>query len=411
MAISNNLTTNSISINNSQNSNISKSENAANGNFAGLTVKKSVTPEDSPVGIKANDKIANNNINATTSASVRVTGATVQEIKSQGPFQGSKVNPSSPPTNSSLAKDSVNNGKIYRVSAPGVNPNSQPLVFVNGINTDTKTAQDSAAQLSKITGKPVDLVYNNSDPAVGAKKTLDHFVNEAKQQASKDYDNFNLLQKAGYETAAVAANQASGGLSHLTGKDIYTNQKITQEIQRVGLGSDVAAEWAKNNTLHNPPAAQALANNLLSQLKANPAKPVNVVAYSQGGAILSKAVQYLKNNGVSDKDISRLNILTLGAAANVRDFQNAKVLSLSHEHDVVPQYFGDLRGSFGRNVNPLELGSLLTKGFGLEQHLNYLPGQASDTSKGDPQIANLIQRWLNGGISPTAITLNDFKSK
>jgi|GEM_PF-3552906 FOG: TPR repeat len=84
----------------------------------------------------------------------------------------SEKNPAAPEAGDALTSDARFNGKVFEVSAEGVNAYKDPIFYVNGINTSLKDATAAAKQLSRETNTPVSLVYNNSSLATAVEKGL-----------------------------------------------------------------------------------------------------------------------------------------------------------------------------------------------------------------------------------------------
>lgn len=86
--------------------------------------------------------------------------------------------------------------------------------------------------------------------------------------------------------------------------------------------------------------------------------------------------------------LARVQVLTLGGAANANDFPPAvNVTSIAHQTDIVSQYFGANRAAFGRG----DLGdfvNFIREGFGMRQHLNYLGANSN------PEVARQMQDWV-----------------
>lgn len=208
-------------------------------------------------------------------------------------------------------KDRSFNGKAFTVVASNANANKDPILYVNGIDTTLAKAKKDAETLSKQTGTPITLIYNNS------------------------------AIRGGLEQAYNSGNR---------------------------------------NFLINPPAAQTLANLLLSRKPGD--KDALVLGFSQGAAIVAEATKRMEKCRPSNGELCNVRVLTIGGAAQSNDFSKCVTLSgLAHENDLVSQ-------SFGQNdrFNP--------RAFSLEQHTNYLR---------DPATQKLIKDWVNGDAFPFTI--------
>lgn len=315
-----------------------------------------------------------------TSATTAAAGPT--RLFPRGPITGAGPNPSAPPRVSPLAADSHLNGAAFRVTAPGVNPNAAPpVIVVNGIMTPFSGAASLAQEVSRVTGRPVEMVYNNSDPAVAAGIALAHHARQARARAEADYNNLPLPVRL-----AMGLNPAN--------REAFILGRTTRYLAEATV-NPATADWVKRNTLQNPPAAQTQANMILSQLENYPNSPVRVVGYSQGAAISAEALRLVERHlvqqhgrAVADQMLARVQVLTLGGAANANDYPSAvNVTSIAHQTDIVGQYFGANRDAFGRG----DIGdfvNFIREGFGMRQHLNYLG------ANGNPEVARRMQDWM-----------------
>jgi hypothetical protein len=326
----------------------------------------------------------------------------------RGPFSGdTRANAAPFPGDSPNAADNAKNGHSYRISAEGVNPKGTPIIFVNGVNTDLATAKQSAAELSRITGRPVDLTYNGSDPKTGGQATVDHFRREG---------------EAEYE-------RATPGFVRVFDQDYISHRNQAGIANAINAASsEKGPDWAKKNILENPPAATAAANNILNQLNATEGSqaPVRVVGYSQGGSITAEALRqvntHLTNTVGADKAkqmMSRVNVMTLGGASNRQDYANANVTNfraITHDTDIISQYLGENRAALGQGQNGANIVTnfnRMTSAFSLGQHTNYLPGMAGGRSQGDPAIDGVIRDWMKpgGGQGQSLTVLPDFNAR
>ncbi len=293
-------------------------------------------------------------------------------------------NPAVPPARSDLARDSHLNGQTFRVTGQGANPNAgPPVIVVNGIHTRQADAAALARDISRITGRSVDLVYNNSDRNVAGGTVVSRVTEQAWARAEADYNRLPW--------PARLAMGAEGRNGFILGRAT----RYTAE-----LGADPAtADWAKRNVLQNPPAAQTQANLVLSQLREHNG-PVRVVAYSQGAAISAEALRMVERDLVqrhgrsaADQMLSRIQVMTLGGAANAGDFPSrVNVTSVAHQNDIVSQYFGANRGALGRG-NVEDFRRFVGEGFGLRQHGNYVG------ANGNPEVARHMRAWMSNPAS------------
>ncbi len=311
-----------------------------------------------------------------------------------GPFNAPATNPSAPGRGSGAAVDAGFNGNAYEVTGNNKNNiNQSPVIFINGINTNLPGARQTAASIANLTGSKVDLVYNSSDPAVGGQITLNHFDRLAREQA----------EAAASKIPAWLPSGNGGGLGGIGGGS--ARQDVYDATYRNALGSAAlgreAGDWAKRNTLQNPPAAQTAANLILDQLN-NSTGPVKVVGYSQGGAIASDALRRVETQLVSSygqekatEMMSRVRFLGLGAAADGNDVpRGVKFNGVAHSGDAVARYFGITRQGNGPGVGAIFSGIGQRGSFA--QHLNYVDGQGGAGSKGDPASERLLQSWYSG---------------
>jgi hypothetical protein len=306
------------------------------------------------------------------------------------------ANPASPvpTTNPELARDAQHNGTVHRVTAPGVTPNAgPPVVVVNGINTTFTDATRLAQEVSRLTGRPAELVYNNSDPAVAAGVSLGRERELARARAEADYNNL-------HPNVRVAISR----------EDFILGR--TARYLAEAAANPATADRIKQNELHNPPAAQEAANRILTHLAEYPNERVPVLVYSQGAAISAEALRLVERElvrqhgrDVANQMLARVQVLTLGGAADADDFPAAvNVTSIAHRNDIVSQYFGANRDALGRgNVGDF-FNFVFREGFGIPQHTNYLGPD------GNPEVARRVQDWIqNPAAGDHNVILPDYR--
>ncbi|MFQ3583164.1 MAG: hypothetical protein SNJ67_13460 [Chloracidobacterium sp.] len=331
-------------------------------------------------------------------ASATTAVATPTRLSPTGPLAGARPNPAAPTRLSPLAADSHLNGAAFRVTAPGANPNAAPpVIVVNGISTPFSGASRLAQEVSRVTGRPVEMVYNNSDPAVAAGVTLAHHTRQARARAEADYNNLPLPVRL-----AIGINPAN--------REAFILGRTARYVAEAAV-NPATADWTKRNALQNPPAAQTQANLILSQLENYPNSPVRVVGYSQGAAISAEALRLVEQHlarqhgqAAANQMLARVQVMTLGGAANANDFPAAvNVTSIAHQTDIVSQYFGANRSAFGRG-NVGDFVNFIREGFGVRQHLNYLG------ANGNPEVTRRMQDWMaNPAGSDRNIILPDYR--
>ncbi|OYT72535.1 MAG: hypothetical protein CFK52_04885 [Chloracidobacterium sp. CP2_5A] len=315
-----------------------------------------------------------------------------------GPLTGARANPAAPPRVSPLAADSRLNGAAFRVTSPGADPNAAPpVIVVNGIATPFSGATSLAQEVSRVTGRPVEMVYNNSDPAAAAGVTLAHQARQARARAEADYNSLPLPARL-----AIGLNPVN--------REAFILGRTTRYLAEATVNPSTA-DWTKRNALQNPPAAQTQANMILAQLESYPNSPVRVVGYSQGAAISAEALRLVERHltqqrgqAAANQMLARVHVMTLGGAANANDFPAAvNVTSIAHQTDIVSQYFGANREAFGRG-NVGDFVNFVREGFGVRQHLNYLG------ANGNPDVARRMQDWMrNPAPGDRNMILPDFR--
>jgi hypothetical protein len=304
------------------------------------------------------------------------------------------ANPASPvpTTNPELARDAQYNGTVHRVTAPGVTPNAgPPVVVVNGINTTFTDATRLAQEASRLTGRPAELVYNNSDPAVAAGVALGLERQLARALAEADYNNLPPALRPADREAFILGR--------------------TTRYLAEAAGNPATADRIKRNVLQNPPVAQETANSILRNLAEYPNERVPVLVYSQGAAINAETFRLVERElvrqygrDVANQMLARVQVLTLGGAADADDFPAAvNVTSIAHQGDSVSQYFGANRDALGRG-NVGDFFNFVREGFGIPQHTNYLG------PNGDPEVARLVQDWIqNPAAGDRNVILPDYR--
>ena len=304
------------------------------------------------------------------------------------------ANPASPvpTTNPELARDAQYNGTVHRVTAPGVNPNAgPPVTVINGINTRFADATRLAQEASRLTGRPAELVYNNSDPAVAAGVALGLERQLARALAEADYNNLPPALRPADREAFILGR--------------------TTRYLAEAAANPATADRIKRNVLQNPPAAQEAANRILTHLAEYPNERVPVLVYSQGAAINAETLRLVERELVrlqgparANQTLARVQVLTLGGAADADDFPAAvNVTSIAHQGDSVSQYFGANREAFGRG-NVVDFFNFVRDGFGIPQHTNYLG------PNGNPEVARLVQDWIqNPAAGDRNVILPDYR--
>jgi hypothetical protein len=312
--------------------------------------------------------------------------------RSTGTFRDNRENPAAAPYESkeNYARAEFN-GMAYRIVAKDVQARGTPITFINGSNNSPKTAAQRGAELSGITGRPVDLIYNAGDRKVAHEKTISHFT----AVASRVFDQ--------RDPPRLNADEE-------TQRQIRRSTYIVQVLAHAAL-TNQGTHWIKNNVLHNPPAAVTAASMILAQLRSTEKAqaPVRVAAHSQGLAVLSEALN--KVNSVltathgaahAKRMMARIQVLALGGAANAQDFARLNVTnytSVFHDTDLVTRYFGDNRGNLLRG-NPVALATVLRNMIDPRQdmqHRNYLATGAEGRYAAvvaDPMVANQIRAWM-----------------
>ncbi|MEZ5305736.1 MAG: hypothetical protein R2684_01185 [Pyrinomonadaceae bacterium] len=306
----------------------------------------------------------------------------------RGPIDVADTNPALPKKGNPAWPDRDLNGNAYRISSDGAFGDS--VIFINGINTSLGGARETAASLSRLTGSPVDLVYNSGDPSVAADRALEHFDAIARQRAM------------------AASRGLWPGARQVVWAKVYASEMAEFAVSRE------AGDWTKQNALQNPEAAETAANLILERLE-NGDGNVNVVGYSQGGAIGAEALRYVEAELVSKygsekatEMLGRVRILGLGAAADGNDFpEGVRFSGIAHRGDVVPRYFGISRNGSNPGIGSIFSALRPGNGWGIEQHVNYLDNQGSYSSDGDPISELLVRQWSSGGELGTRI-IRDF---
>lgn len=231
------------------------------------------------------------------------------------------------------------NGSVFHIRN-GRADTRPPVIAVNGVNTPaTNALSDFGSTVSRLTGRNVDVVYNASSSTTMAQ-----------------------------HAAPVAPLALAGPVGRQ-------------------LAANLATEQARLD-LRNPPAATQLAMQVSNQLHGTTGR-VDVVAYSQGGAITAAAMHQLRSQ-FSPQELARVHVLGIGAAVRTSDFPpGVHFTEVEHRGDPIPGIFGD-GGSTALGVS-----RLFTSG----QHVNYFGHDARYGGTGqapDPQLASRISSWLRG---------------
>ena len=263
----------------------------------------------------------------------------------------------------------LTNGQSITLYPQGGGGTETPIIYINGIDMSSDQAQQEGQILANITNRPVDAIYQKTD------LTLTKVEGGVWGGiTSVGGGTVTTLFGAGIGSAiAPGPGTIIGGIvGFFTGFFATATSLAPIEVKAL---------------LKNDEASKTEAGKILNQLgDTNSNNQVHVVAYSQGAAItaqtLSKLKDQLKNQygeGAANKMMSRINVLSLGGAANIGDFpKEVNVVSAYRQKDVVSQYLGD-------NSNGLEGFE-----FDLKPHLYYLS---------DPNVRyDIIPRWLKGEL-------------
>jgi hypothetical protein len=193
--------------------------------------------------------------------------------------------------------DAPMNGQVHRVASDARNWNNPEVIYVNGINTDVARSTVQAWELSRISGSPVRHVVNVNDPVAAGKIGI-----------SLAQQNWNNLE----------------GAQELTVKEL----------------------------LANPKAANALANVVYDKMRDGSTDPIIVMAYSQGGAISARGLEYVVaqldrdvvNNRITAQERSnqqeRIQVIGIASAAAHRDFPTElrdRVHIVYDRNDAIPK--------------------------------------------------------------------------
>ncbi len=282
-----------------------------------------------------------------------------------------------------LQGDQFENGKMYRAVADQAVPSRPPVIFINGVNTDTNRSALQAMELSAQFRAPVDHVVNVS--------SMDKLL--------------------------------SGGLN------------IIADRGRLGrFDNNVSDQQIQQHLTGNPPAAQTAANAILDQLDNSTGK-VKIVGYSQGAAIGSEALRMVEsalearglNLDQRKAILSRIEFLGIGPAAATRHVARTYVgedqggprlagipalgaidyRTISDANDPIsralnisdPNGGATTGNDLGRTVQGLR--QLASPG-GVLPHLSYFRTyMATDPgSIYNPQMSNALHQWYAGAETP-----------
>ncbi len=173
--------------------------------------------------------------------------------------------------------DAPMNGQVHRVASDARNWNKPEIIYVNGINTDVARSTIQAWELSSASGSPVRHIVNVSDPII------------------------------------------AGKIGTSLAKKNWNNLEGAQEVNVKEL-------------LANPKAANALANVVYEKMRDGSTDPIIVVAYSQGGAITARGLEYVVaqldrdvktgkiDNDKRSRQLNRVQVVGMASAAAHRDF-------------------------------------------------------------------------------------------
>ena len=264
-----------------------------------------------------------------------------------------------------MEADAGFNGTVNRVCSDARNWNKNEVIFVNGINTDFARSTMQAWDLSRAFGAPIRQVVNVNDP--------------------------------------VAAGDIGGALA----KKNWNNLEGAQEVNVKQL-------------LANPRAATATANVVYEKMMNGGNDPITLVAYSQGGAIVARALEYVvaqlgrdvQSGKMTDEQrkaqLDRVHVVGIASAAAHRDFPKEirdRVNVVYDRNDAIPKgrnytgstnYFDLAQALGGRD-------SANTDKFSLTHNSYFFSQRFLKPADHNPAVMAQVGTWvsqINSGNSP-----------
>jgi hypothetical protein len=319
--------------------------------------------------------------------------------------------------NARLQSSKVADGTMNQALANPADAKKAPVIFVNGVNTDTSRSGIEAMELSNDLRVPVNHVVNVSSmnklitggAGIGATTTA---TDAAKDAASTAAGPLGPIIRGNGSTIDYGKGVTGDGMNAVDAT------KIDQRIQQHLTG--------------NRKASITTANAILDQMN-NPAlkgQPIKVIGYSQGAAIATQALREVdsnltervnadKNSTSPDKMtpekktelMSRVRLLGIGPGAADRhlrnESKNGEVQAVPGLKDVKYRIIADKNDQIGKLLGVGDAKANNGKAAGAaaqlaknnyDAHLSYFKTYpATDPgSRYNPQAGTELQKWFSG---------------
>ncbi len=343
--------------------------------------------------------------------------------------------------NARLQSSKAADGTMNQAVANPADAKKTPVIFINGVNTDTSRSGIEAMELSSELRVPVNHVVNVSSmnklitggAGIGATTTA---TDMAKDGAATAAGPFGSMIRGNGSTIDYGKGVTGDAMNAVDAS------KVDQRIQQHLTG--------------NRKASITTANAILDQMN-NPAlkgQPIKIIGYSQGAAIATQALREVdsnltdriekdKNSTSPDKMtpekktelMSRVRLLGIGPGAADRhlrsESKNGEVQTVPGLKDVKYRIIADKNDQIAKllgvgddkanNAKAAAATAQLAKN-NYDAHLSYFktysatdpysPTKTDPVSRYNPQATAELHKWFSG-ISPTGLAEidNGFKDK
>jgi len=182
------------------------------------------------------------------------------------------------------------------------------IIYTNGILTDYKGSQETAQEISRLTGIETEIIHNESTP----------------------------LETAG-KISALVANGIIHFAAHLLGSEQAKNAAYQSIQKAICVWSDIQVK--------KEDCAKSLASRVSMYLEENKGESILLVFHSQGTHVGMKALYDLQDY----KD--RIHVVALGGMVRIPENLAETVVNFAHSDDVVSNYVAPVVGPYGERID------------------------------------------------------------
>lgn len=208
---------------------------------------------------------------------------------------------------------------------------NKDFFYVNGIMTDEKAAKNTASELSKLTGKDVKPIHNETNGMlndlleVTIERLSDKTFDKVTQKTALNFYNTLASGKelkiiAHSQGAAITADALTLCREMINTKELFQNSAVKNKLKK-----SLESGNHSNITIENTSSKFTKSSNYKSE---------------KFDLILDDNVKKGVDKNV-DKIMSKVEVITMGGAASQDKFPNVKLVQVVNPKDPVPQVGGD----------------------------------------------------------------------